>query len=141
MKRQFRKILRPHAREFVRQITRNAPGYEGMVVAEAIEAIREEAEALGVGSNPRTLQPEIRDDLLRVLRKHDIVEARDNLLQMGETYFFDWLDRKLANHVPYRTMSDAVIQALTRNLTREPMINELKGKTGPHHGQTKGTQN
>lgn len=114
MRQELRELLRPYAREFVEQITTKSPGFEGMVVAESIEAIREEAEALGVGRNPRVLKPEIRDHLIAVLRRRDIVEAREILLQQGEAYFFAWLDRKLHNHVPYRTMSDTVLDAVTR---------------------------
>lgn len=83
------------------------------MIAEAIEAIREEATARGWYGG-RSLPDDERARLLSELRARDIADAKHALLQQGETEFFAWLERKLAHHVPYRTLSDAALAAMVK---------------------------
>ena len=108
-RRQLRQYIRPAAGDFVEHLASQAPGNEVMIVAEAIEAIKEEATSRGLDVGARTLEPNERERIIAVLRRRDVEEGRRMLLMHGEDYLFAWLDRKLAYHVPYHTLGDAAL--------------------------------
>ena len=61
------------------------------------------------------------------LRARDIAEARHVRLQQGQSYFFAWLERRLAHHVPYRTLSRSRRSVGWRSLRRSvPMDRERR---------------